>query len=310
MSGFTVAFVGSPGLAPEMGKRGTQSDLTLYNGTRDGHHVTIVEPTQFPEKFPPLLHALAMADRCVLVVQELSRPVAETIAMVDLMEVPAEILAGPAVDDAGLRSVLHGTRLETASVLRLGIPELRERIGTWRVPEAPGPVRVPLDHAFPVKGVGAVALGVVRQGTLNAHDTLRLWPQPKTVEIRSIQVHDVDVKHADVGERVGVALKGVDADELSRGQILAPPEDLRASAELTSTRVTRCRYYRADWGEGSKLSLTVGLQTVPVGVGPKAGEGFGLQTDRPIVYSPSQAGYLLDLSATSGARLVAALTLA
>lgn len=309
MSGYTVAIVGSAGVAPEMGKKGTASDLTLYNVTRDGHHTTVVEPTQFPEKFPPLLSALAMADTAVLVIQELSRPVAETIATVDLSEVATEVLAGPAVDDASLKTVFHGTRLEGAPILRLGLPELRERIETWRLPEAPGSVLVPIDHAFPVKGVGAVVLGVVRRGTLHAHEPLRLWPTARTVEVRSIQVHDVDVKQAVTGERVGVALKGVDAEELTRGQILAPADGLKAGTELLGEGVRRCRYYKTDWGEGSKLHLSIGLQHVPVVIGPPTANGFRLQTDRPVVYAPGQPAFISDLSATAGPRIVARLDL-
>jgi len=309
VSGFTVAIVGSPGVAPEMGKKGTQSDLTLYNVTRDGHHTTVVEPTQFPEKFPPLLSALAMADRAVLVLYELSRPVAEAIATVDLTDVPTEVLAADAVGDDSLRTVFRGSRLAEAPVLRMGLPELRERIETWRVPETSGPVQVPIDHSFPVKGVGAVALGVVRRGTLHSHDALRLWPEGKTVEIRSIQVHDVDVKQAVTGERVGVALKGVDSDELTRGQILAPPEGLRAGSELLARDVRQCKYYKTDWGEGSKLHLSLGLQNVPAVIGPKTEGGFRVQTDRPVVYSEGQAGFILDLSATAGPRIVARVNL-
>lgn len=310
MTGYTVAVVGAAGVAAELGKRGTQSDITLYNTTHDGHHTTLVEPTQFPDKFPPLLYALAMADRCLLVVQELSRPVAETIATVDLADLPTEVLLGSSVDPSGVSTVLRGTRFESVEPVLLGFPELRERLTTWRVADAPGTVRVPLDHAFPVKGVGAVGLGVVRRGTLHAHETLRLWPGPKTVEIRSIQVHDVDVKQATVGERVGVALKGVDADELSRGQVLALPTDLAAASELTAGGVRRCRYYKEDWGEGSSLHLSVGLQMVPVVVGPKTGEGYRLQCDRPVAYSSGDPAFLADLSATAGPRIVARLTLA
>ena len=310
MTGCTVAVVGSPGVAPELGKRGTQSDVTLFNVTKDGHHTTLVEPTQFPEKFPPLLYALGMADRCLLVVHELSKAIAETIATVDLTDVPTEILAGSGVDDSGLRPILKGTRLEGAPILRLGFPELRGMVEGWRAPEAPGPVLVTIDHAFPVKGVGAVALGLVRRGTLHAHESLRLWPTPKTVELRSIQVHDVDVKEANAGERVGVALKGADADELSRGQVLAPPTGLEAGAELSAVSVRRCRYYKGDWGEGSNVHLAVGLQLVPAVVGPATDPGFRLQTDRPVVYTKGQPAYVTDLSASSGPRIVARITLA
>ncbi|MCI4361477.1 MAG: hypothetical protein L3J91_07200, partial [Thermoplasmata archaeon] len=80
---------------------------------------------------------------------------------------------------------------------------LRTEIDGWSAADRPGTVQVPIDHAFPVKGVGAVALGVVRRGSLTAHEKLRLFPTPKLVEIRSIQVHDVDVRAARTGERVG-----------------------------------------------------------------------------------------------------------
>ncbi len=49
----TVAVVGAPGVATELGKKGSSSDVTLYNSVHDGHAVTIVEPTQFPERLPP-----------------------------------------------------------------------------------------------------------------------------------------------------------------------------------------------------------------------------------------------------------------
>jgi len=194
--GVTVAVVGAPDIAKELGKKGTSSDLTLFNTVTEGHATTIVEPTQFPEKFSPLLNALAMADQCLLVVPELSRPVAETIATLELAEVPTTVVLGPAVGETELVRALKGGRLETAPRLALDFPKLREVIDTWSAPPVEGPVMVPIDHSFPVKGVGAVALGVVRRGTLHGHDRLRLWPTPKVLDIRSIQVHDIDRKEA------------------------------------------------------------------------------------------------------------------
>ena len=45
----TVALVGGRDVAKDLGKKGTSSDITLYNAVRDGHALTVVEPTQFPE---------------------------------------------------------------------------------------------------------------------------------------------------------------------------------------------------------------------------------------------------------------------
>jgi selenocysteine-specific translation elongation factor len=303
-TGVTVAVVGSDGIAKDLGKKGTASDVTLFNAVRDGHAVTLVEPTQFPEKIFPLVSALAMADQCLLVVGELSRAVAETIATVEVSHVPTTVVLGPAVGDAEIARLLKGGRLESVPRVPLDLPALRALIDGWTAPTTEGPCLVPLDHAFPVKGVGAVALGVVRQGTLHAHDRLRLWPTPKLVEVRSIQVHDIERKDAGCGERVGVALKGVDADELSRGQVLAPEGSLVEGSRLSASSVEKCRYYRGDAGPGAHLHMGLGLQVVPTVWESNAPEGIVLVPDRPVAGRTGDDAILMDLSAGTGPRVV------
>ncbi len=300
----TVAVVGANDVAKELGKKGTASDLTLFNAVHDEHALTLVEPTQFPEKVAPLFQALAMADRCLLVVTELAKPVAEAMAAVDLTDLPVTVVAGPAVGAAELDRILKGTRLESAPRLPLDLPRLRGELDGWSAPALEGPVEVPIDHAFPVKGVGAVALGVVRRGRLHAHEKLRLWPTEKEVEVRSIQVHDVDRKEAETGERVGVALRGIDAEELTRGQILAPAGSLREGSTLAGGPMTRCRYYRGDAGPGARLHLALGLQVVPAELERVDAGGVSVRADRPVAYRPGSPGFLIDLSVPAGPRLL------
>jgi selenocysteine-specific translation elongation factor len=307
-TGVSVAVVGAPDIAKELGKKGTASDVTLFNSVTEGHAATLVEPTQFPEKFSPLLNALAMADQCLLIVPELTRPVAETIATVELADVPTTVVLGPGVGEGELTRALKGGRLESAPRLALDLPKLRELIEGWTAPRVEGPVLVPIDHAFPVKGVGAVALGVVRRGTLHGHDRLRLWPTPKLLDIRSIQVHDLDRKEAECGERVGIALKGVDADELSRGQILAPEGSLAEGTEVRGGGFAKCRYYRGDAGVGAAVHLSHGLQVVPAEVAELSAGGTRVTADRPVVRSGGMPAFLVDLSVPAGPRLVGRFT--
>ena len=303
-TGVTVAVVGAVNVAKELGKRGTESDVTLFNSVSEGHATTLVEPTQFPEKFAPLLSALAMADQCLLVVDELTRPVAETIATVELVDVPTTVVLGPGVGEAELGRALKGGRLDSAPRVPLDLPHLRERIEGWRAPFVEGAVMVPVDHYFPVKGVGTVVLGVVRRGTLHAHDRLRLWPTPKVIDIRSIQVHDIDRKEAECGERVGVALKGVDVDELARGQLLAPEGSLAEGTQLAGAAFQRCRYYRGDAGAGAAVHLAHGLQVVPAKIDEVGPGGVRVTADRPVARIPGAPAYLLDLSVPAGPRLM------
>jgi selenocysteine-specific translation elongation factor len=308
-TGVTVAVVGGANVAKELGKKGTESDLTLFHAVRDEHAVTLVEPTQFPEKIVPLVIALQMADRVLLVVNELSRPVAETIATVDVVDLPTTVVLGTAVGEDELARALKGSRLERAERRPLDLPPLRALVDGWTAPLREGPVLVPIDHAFPVKGVGAVALGVVRRGTLRAHDTLRLWPTARTVEVRSVQVHDVDRKEAGCGERVGVALRGVEADELSRGQVLAPPDALQESRTFSGDALVRCRYYRGDLRAGAQLHLVIGLESVPAALDELGPTSLSVTADRPVAYEVGSPAYLLDLSVPTGPRIVGRFTL-
>jgi selenocysteine-specific translation elongation factor len=303
-TGVTVSVVGSNEVAKELGKKGTSSDVTLYNAVRDDHAVTLVEASQFPEKFPPLVTALSMGDRCLLVIPELNRAVAETIATVDVVDVPTTVVLGTAVGEDELARALKGSRLERADRQPLDFPQLRTLVETWRAPVVDGPTIVPIDHAFPVKGVGTVALGVVRRGTLRAHDTLRLWPTDKTIEIRSIQVHDIDRKDASCGERVGVALRGIEADEISRGQILAPADSLNVGATVQGGPFSKSRYYRGDLRVGAQLYLMVGLQAAPASLDEISSSATTMSADRPLAFAPGMAAYVLDLSVPSGPRIV------
>jgi selenocysteine-specific translation elongation factor len=305
----TVAVVGSNGVAKELGKKGTASDLTLFNDVHEELALTLVEPTQFPEKLATLFNALAMADHCLLLVPELSRPIGEALAVVDMTELPTTVARGPAVGEAELARALKGTRLENAPRAALDTPSLRASLAGLSARPRDGTVQVAIDHAFPVKGVGAVALGVVRQGVVHAHDRLRLWPTPKMVEVRSLQVHDIDRKDAGVGERVGVALKSVEADEISRGQLLAPEGSLREGTALAAGAFHRCRYYRGDAGPGAQLHVSVGLQVVPASVDELGPGGARVTTDRPVVWAPGVVAYLLDLSVPAGPRFVGTMPL-
>lgn len=296
--------MGARDVAKEFGKKGTASDVTLFNHVQEGHALTLVEPTQYPEKFPPLLYSVAMADRVLFVLPGLTREVAETATFLDLTDRPLRLLRTPDVGEDELRRAFKGMRLAQETIDPYDPVRLRDELDGWNVPAGSGSPRVLLDHAFPVKGVGAVALGIVRGGPLESHARLRLYPTEKEVEVRSIQVHDVDVKSAQCGDRVGVALKGVEAEELARGQVLAPPGALAVATSLEGTGFRRVPYYRGNFAEGGQFQLNVGMQLVPVRVERIAGDSVRLTPDRPVALVPGEPGYLADLSPATGPRFV------
>jgi len=95
-----------------------------------------------------------------------------------------------------------------------------------------GPVRLPIDRSFTLRGIGTVVTGTLWSGTVSPGDRLAILPSGREVRVRSVQVHDAPVETAAAGQRVAVALVGVDRDQVTRGDTLAEPGSLRAGYRL------------------------------------------------------------------------------
>ena len=124
------------------------------------------------------------------------------------------------------------------------------------------PARVLIDQTFNVTGIGCVVLGVVSQGTINMKDKMLAFPTKKPLEIRSIQMHDVDVRSAPTGARVGLALKGIQSKDVDRGFVLSEDEVVATDFNLRSTLSQMAKPFIV----GDMLHLYVGLQSAPVRV--------------------------------------------
>jgi selenocysteine-specific elongation factor len=85
------------------------------------------------------------------------------------------------------------------------------------------PTRLYVDRVFTLRGIGTVATGTLWSGRIAAGDTLRAEPDGRDVRVRSVQVHDRAVETAEAGQRVAVALPGVERRDLMRGDVLVEP---------------------------------------------------------------------------------------
>ena len=103
-----------------------------------------------------------------------------------------------------------------------GLDELRSALAEIAVERARGdaPARLYIDRSFTLHGIGTVATGTLWSGSIGEGDELRVEPGSRTVRVRSVQVHDRAVERADAGQRVAVALPGIERHELRRGDAL------------------------------------------------------------------------------------------
>ncbi len=80
-----------------------------------------------------------------------------------------------------------------------------------------------IDKVYNVLGVGSVVSGSVKQGVVRRGDELYIGPDAEgifhKVRVASLEVHYFSVDSAEVGEIIGIALKGLDLD-IRRGMVL------------------------------------------------------------------------------------------
>ena len=86
-----------------------------------------------------------------------------------------------------------------------------------------GATRLYLDRVFTLRGIGTVVTGTLWSGSVGEGDELRAEPAGAEVRVRSVQVHDEPVERADAGQRVALALPGIERTALRRGDALVEP---------------------------------------------------------------------------------------
>ena len=94
------------------------------------------------------------------------------------------------------------------------------------------PTRLYVDRSFTLRGIGTVVTGTLWSGSIGEGDELRVEPRGRTVRVRSVQVHDRPVDRAEAGQRVAVALPGVERGDVRRGDALVAPGAYRPSYRL------------------------------------------------------------------------------
>jgi len=278
-----VAVIGDMELPAALGKRGTESDIALFNFKREDVALTLIAPSRYPGKLRSLLYCMTMAEYAIVVVKELNAVLGEILVALDSWGLRRGcFIMENYITPGQLGPLVAGTALEDYEFVERDPVALRERLldiavelDASRAAEGrkEGAPVIPVDHFFNVKGIGLVILGCVARGAVKRHDKLRVFPTGKTCTVRSIQTHDRDVVEACAGDRVGLALKGIEYSDMDRGFVLSSDETLR-SVEGTRLRVRTSPYWKGKIGEGTVLHLCTGMQLISSTVtGVDAGDG-------------------------------------
>ncbi|MGC9995998.1 MAG: selenocysteine-specific translation elongation factor [Terriglobia bacterium] len=141
-----------------------------------------------------------------------------------------------------IQEFVRGSFLEAAKALPVsartgeGLEPLKEELRRLALVVTPKPedlpFRLPIDRAFVMKGFGTVVTGTLLSGRIDKDSEVEIYPLGRRVRVRGIEVHNADAQTALAGQRTAVNLPGLEAKEISRGMVLAPPGVFKATGRL------------------------------------------------------------------------------
>lgn len=312
MGNVTVAVLGALGYGNNLGKKGTSTDITFYNLKKGEDTVTFIEPTRYPERLAPLFYAVSLAKKAIVVLDEINATFGECLVMLQCADIKSGyLILRNYISKEKIEPLIKGTSLEKYEIIKDDQAYLREQLlaeasqqKPIATPAGQQPVgTVPVDHAFNVKGVGTVILGVITNAVVQKHATLNVLPATKIAQVRSIQKHDDDFDVASEGDRVGLALKNVEVEDLDRGTVLTNDPSIKTSSTL-KTQASLVKYWQAPIKSGMVMHIGHWTQFITAKVDSVADTGdwrkptLTLMLDKPLVYRPDDKAVLMYLEGT------------
>ncbi|MBL8340537.1 MAG: selenocysteine-specific translation elongation factor [Rubrivivax sp.] len=251
--------------------RGITIDLGFaYLPLPDGQVLGFVDVPGHEKLVRNMLAGATGIDHVVLVVAADDGPMPQTrehLAIVDLLGLDHGVVALTKCDlvsparlaaaEAEVRALLAHSGLAGAPIVPVssvsgqGIAELRahfEQAGSAQA-AAPrqGQFRLAVDRAFTLAGIGTVVTGTAVCGRVAVGDRLTLSPRGVPVRVRGIHAQNRQSDEGHGGQRLALALAGVERDDVRRGDwVLAEP--LHAPTQRLDVRL------RVLAGEGRPLA--------------------------------------------------------
>ena len=301
MGNLMVAVLGVAGYSSAIAKKGTSTDITLYNLKKGEDIVTLVEPNRYPERLAPLFFAASEAKKAVVVVDELNATLGESLVMLQCCGVSSGyFILRNYIPKERIEPIIRGTILEKFEFLSEDVNVLRERLladAAQQKPTEGSTGTVSVDHAFNVKGVGVVVLGVVVNGTLAKHAVMNALPGVKKAQVRSIQKHDEEFDSAVEGERVSLALKNIEVEDVDRGTVLTTDPTVKTEITLKA-RASLVKYWQMPLKTGMVVHIGHWMQFLNGKVEDITDEGdwrsptLTLVLEKELVYRPGDNAVL------------------
>ena len=311
------------GMEPDRFEEERRRGLTIELGyawtTLDGGHATLafVDVPGHERFFATMLAGLGPAPAVMFVVaadEGWRQQSTEHLAAVDALGLDSGLLVvtrsdladpGPATEEALGR--IARTSLGTVPAVAVsartgqGLAELRPALSrlvrSLPAPRRDGRIRFWVDRSFTIRGAGTVVTGTLGGGTFTSGDELQLGD--RRLRIRGLESLGQTQAQVAAVARVAVNLRGIEVEDVTRGDALLTPDAWPLTAEVD----VRCHPAGTADPETAgpavadlpaELVLHIGTAAVPVRIRPLGGELARLRLHRPLPLEPGDRLVLRD----------------
>jgi elongation factor Tu len=143
----------------------------------------------------------------------------------------------PVIRGSALQA-LESTSTDQAAPEYASIKELLDAVDTY----IPTPVRdidkpflMPIEDVFGIKGRGTVATGRIERGIVNTGDTVEqvgIHAKSRQLVVTGVEMFKKTLDQGQAGDNVGLLLRGIEREEIERGQVLAKPSSVKPGTKF------------------------------------------------------------------------------
>ncbi|HAU40175.1 MAG: elongation factor Tu, elongation factor Tu [Candidatus Peregrinibacteria bacterium GW2011_GWF2_43_17] len=152
----------------------------------------------------------------------------------------------PIIKGSALKALENPTGPDAEPILEL-LKALDEYIP---LPQRPldKPFLMPVEDVFSIKGRGTVATGRIEQGIVKINDEIEIIgiKETRKVVVTGVEMFKKLLDQGQAGDNVGLLLRGIEREEIERGQVLAKP------GSITPHTKFECAIYVLNKEEGGR----------------------------------------------------------
>ena len=254
--------------APEERARGITIAIAHVEYETENRHYAHVDCPGHADYIKNMITGAAQMDGAILVVSAPDGPMPQTrehILLARQVEVPAVVVALNKVDAMEDEELLELVELELRELLSgYGFPgddipivrvsalnaleedgegpwsdkilELMQAVDDYiPIPERPKdqPFLMPVEDVFGIKGRGTVVTGRVERGVIAQGQQVEIvgLGETTTTTVTGVEMFHKTLDEGEPGDAIGILLRGVDRDDIQRGQVLAAPGSITPHVE-------------------------------------------------------------------------------